>query len=138
MHLDLFLELAEKDYLLIDAARETLKNNFHPVRHTVASAVLCSSGKVYTGINIESIKGPCAESVAIGTAFTNGEREILSIVSVRKREDEYPVLSPCGNCRQMLVIYAPESVVIFNNDGQILKTKAMNLLPGAYIFLKNK
>ena len=116
---------------MIKAARATLKRNFRRAMHTVAAAVLCSSGRIYTGINIESINGPCAESIAIGAAFTNGERDIVSIVSVARMRGRYSVISPCGNCRQLLVRYAPEAMVIFDNNGEAAKTRARKLLPGA-------
>jgi len=129
-----FLPLDSKDQKLIEAARDVLRRNYQPARHTVGAAVLCSSGRVYTGINIEACGyGPCAEPIAIGAAFAHGERDILAIVAVCKRGNEYPVLSPCGNCRQLLVDYAPEAMVIFNDSGKVWKTQARNLLPGAYI-----
>jgi cytidine deaminase len=129
-----FLTLVPKDHELIQAAAEVLQRNYHPARHSVGAAVLCASGRIYTGINVEACGyGPCAEPIAIGAAFTNGEREIVAIVAVHKGGDAYPVLSPCGNCRQLLVDYAPEAMVIFNNDGQVVKTQARNLLPGAYL-----
>lgn len=132
-----YLHLDAEDQRLIEAARDVLRRNYRPIRHTVGAAVLCSSGRIYTGINVEACGyGPCAEPIAIGAAFTNGERDILAIVAVCKRGDEYPVLSPCGNCRQLLVDYAPEAMVIFNDGGddggEVLKTQARNLLPGAY------
>jgi len=128
------LQLDSEDQKLIEAARDTLRKNYHPVRHTVGAAVLCSSGRIYTGINVEACGyGPCAEPIAIGTAFTNGERGILAIVAVHKRGDEYLVLSPCGNCRQLLIDYAPEAMVIFDDDGRVVKTQARGLLPGAYL-----
>ena len=134
----MYLPLDIQDEELINAAQETLKRNYHDVRHTVASAVLCSSGRIYTGINVESVKGPCAEDVAIGTALTNGEREILAVVAVTMENEQYPVISPCGNCRQLMVIYAPEAMVIFNNEGEFVKTQAKNLIPGAYICCRSK
>jgi len=128
-----FLPLTPEDQKLIEAAREVLQRNYHPVRHSVGAAVLCASGRIYAGINVEACGyGPCAEPIALGAALTNGEREFLAIVAVCKGEDEYAVLSPCGNCRQLLVDYAPEAMVIFSDDGQVVKTQARNLLPGAY------
>jgi cytidine deaminase len=129
----MYFPLDTQDEKLINAARETLEKNYHRIRHTVACAVLCSSGRVYTGINVESVKGPCAEDVAIGTALTNGEREFLAVVAVEKEKGKYSVISPCGNCRQLLIIYAPEAMVIINNKGEIVKTQAKNLLPGPYL-----
>jgi cytidine deaminase len=129
-----FLPLDLEDQKLIEAARDVLRKNYHPVKHTVGAAVLCASGHVYFGINIEACAyGPCAEPIAIGNAFTNGEHNLQAIVAVCKRGSDYPVLSPCGNCRQLLVDYAPETMVIFNYDGEVLKTQARNLLPGAYL-----
>ena len=128
-----FQPLDPADHELIQAAAEVLRRNYHPVRHTVGAAVRCASGRVYTGINVEACGyGPCAEPIAIGAAFTAGERDIQAIVAVCQRGDEYPVLSPCGNCRQLLVDYVPEAVVIFANDGAVLKAPARELLPGAY------
>lgn len=129
-----FAPLDPADRELIAAAREVLKRNYHPEKHSVGAAVLCSSGKTYTGINIEACGyGPCAEPIAIGAAFTSGEREIVSVVAVCKLGESYPVLSPCGNCRQLLIDYAPEATVIFNLDGKIVKGEARDLLPGAYL-----
>jgi len=74
---------------LISAATDVLQKNYHPVKHTVGAAVRCGSGRVYTGVNPEACGyGCCAEPIAIGTALTNGEQEIMSIVAVCKREDE--------------------------------------------------
>jgi len=129
-----FQQLDSTDQKLVEAAKAVLQKNYHPIRHTVGAAVLCSSGNIYTGINIEACGyGPCAEPIAIGAAFTKGEREILAIAAVCKQGGEYAVRSPCGNCRQLLMDYASEAMVIFNHDGNILKTQVRNLLPGAYI-----
>ncbi len=129
-----FLPLAPEDHELIAAAREVLQRNYHPVRHSVGAAVRCPSGRIYVGINVEACGyGPCAEPIAIGAALTNGEREILAIVAVCKEGDDYPVLSPCGNCRQLVLDYSPNAMVIFSNDGQVVKATARELLPGAYL-----
>ncbi|UCD57840.1 MAG: cytidine deaminase [Candidatus Hydrogenedentota bacterium] len=125
-----FLPIDTEDEKLIEAARETLEKRYRSRRHTVAAAVLCESGKVYTGINVEAVAyGPCAEPIAIGRAFTDGDWEIKAIVAVGKEG----VLSPCGNCRQLIFDYAPDAVVIFDDNGKIVKTEARNLLPGYYV-----
>ena len=62
----------------------------------------------------------------------NGEREILAVVAVGVKHDSYPVMSPCGNCRQLLYDYAPDCMVIIKHDGKIVKTKARDLIPDAY------
>ena len=126
--------LNAQDHELIEAATQVLRRNYHPVRHTVGAAVRCGSGRIYTGINVEACGyGPCAEPIAIGAALSNGEKEIVSVVAVCKRDDDYHVLSPCGNCRQLLIDYAPDATVIFVNGGKVVKTCARDLLPGAYL-----
>jgi len=130
----MFLPIDSQDEELIEAARDVLRRNYRPVRHTVGAAVRCASGKIYAGVNVEACGyGPCAEPIAIGAAFSNGERELCAMVAVQKRGEEYPVLSPCGNCRQLLLDYAPEATVILRDNEQIVKAIIRDLLPGAYL-----
>ena len=129
----MFRELDSDDQTLIEAARETLRKRYRDGRHTVAAAVRCASGRVHTGINVEACGyGPCAEPIAIGAAFTQGDWDLQAVVAVCRRGDDYPVLSPCGNCRQLILDYAPEASVILQVDGVVMKTQARNLLPGPY------
>src|SRR3954468_3824549 len=119
---------------LIDAASKVLRKNFHPVRHTVGAAVLCDSGNIYTGINVESSgHGVCAEPIAIGAALSNGQRGIIAVVAVCDRGGDFAILSPCGNCRQMMLDYAPDADVIYVDAGKVVINKAKDLLPGAYV-----
>ena len=128
-----FLPIDADDEKLIEAARNVLRTAYLPGRHTVGAAVLCPSGRVYVGVNVEACGyGPCAEPIAVGAAFTAGERHLAKIVAVCKVGETYPVLSPCGNCRQLVFDYSPEAMVILDVDGKVLKTEARNLLPGAY------
>ena len=128
-----FGEIGPDDARLIEAARETLGRAYRPGRHTVGAAVRGGSGRIYTGVNVEACGyGPCAEPIAIGAAFTNGEREIAAIVAVYRRKDRYPVLSPCGNCRQLVFDYSPDATVIFDDGGKVMKAAARELLPVAY------
>src|SRR5438094_552668 len=98
-----FRAITAKDRELIAAAREALRRNYRRHRHTVGAALRTASGRVYEGINLDgTAKGPCAEDVALGAALVSGDRDVRGIVAVTKRGRAYPVLSPCGNCRQML------------------------------------
>lgn len=128
-----YSEIDEIDRNLIDAASEVLERNYFYPRHTVGSAVLCSSGKTYTGINIETVGyGPCAEVIAIGRAISDGERQMERIVTVGSPAVPLKIISPCGNCRQLLVDYAPDCWVIVPHGREIMKIKAVELLPDAY------
>lgn len=46
------------------------------------------------------------------------------------------VLSPCGNCRQLLVDYAPDCWVILSHQSRVVKVKARDLMPDAYEHLE--
>jgi len=128
-----WLPLTDDDHRLIEEARDVLRRNFRPGRHTVGAAVRCPSGEVYMGVNVEACGyGPCAEPIAIGAAFSSGERDIQTIVAVCKAGEEMPVLSPCGNCRQLVLDYSPDAMVILSDGGRPVKARAADLLPGAY------
>ncbi len=129
------LLLDELDKELINRAKEVIFKNFREGRHTVGSAVLCGSGKTYVGINIESCGfGPCAEQVALGCAFSNGETEAVRIVAVAKRDEGAILLAPCGNCRQMLIDYSPNAqVIVPDEQGYPVKARISDLLPLSYL-----
>lgn len=128
-----YTDIDAHDEELIQAAVETLRRNYRDDRHTVGAAIRCVNGRIYTGVNIESCGyGPCAEPVALGAAITQGEREFIAVVAVCRREDAYGILPPCGNCRQMLLTYAPDAYVILENEGKGVKAKVHELLPCPY------
>ncbi len=125
--------LDAKDLELIEAARDVMRRNYVEDRYTVAAAVRTASGRVYVGVDVETTGyGPCAEPVAIGAAATHGEREFVSIVAVAGGDPGLPVLAPCGNCRQLLVDYAPDAMVILPQGDALVKARARDLLPLSY------
>jgi cytidine deaminase len=126
-------DLDARDRELIEAATEVIRRNHREGRHSVGAAVRCASGKVYVGVDVETTAyGPCAEPVAIGAAVSRGEREFVSIVAVGLREGTAAVIPPCGNCRQLLIDYAPNSTVILLEGAKLVKRKARDLLPLPY------
>ena len=66
---------------------------------------------------------------ALGAAITSGERDFECIVAVYGKEHPHPVLPPCGNCRQLIYEYAPESFVILQTEGKYQKIRINELLP---------
>ena len=68
----------------------------------VAAAVLSKSGRIYTGVCIDtcSTLGICAERNAIFNMITNGERQIDKVVAVMP---DGRVGSPCGACREYMM-----------------------------------
>jgi cytidine deaminase len=126
-------DLIEKDLELIEKASETIKKNYDRIKynHTVAVAVRCKNGKIYTGVNVYSIHGACAEIIAIGSAITAGEREFECLVAIRGQDGD-EILPPCGNCRQFISDYMPECRVIINTKDKLKKIAVRELLPFAY------
>jgi len=127
-------ELNESDMELVKAAREVLERNYKKGRHTKGAAVRAPSGKIYCGINVEGCAyGPCAEAIALGAALTGGEGTVNTVVTVRKREERFPVVPPCGTCRQLLVDYAPQAFVILAEGEKLYKVPVRELLPESYL-----
>ena len=117
----------------MEAAARVIHSNYRQRRHTVGSALRCGSGRVYTGVNVDSCGyGPCAEPVTIGTAISQGERELETIVAVAGKNGSR-VIAPCGNCRQLLADYAPDAMVILADGDELFKVRAIDLLPEAYL-----
>lgn len=128
-----WVEVDARDKELVQAAIEVIRKNFQDGKHTVGAAVLCASGKIFTGVNMDTVGyGPCAEPIALGAAISGGEREFGAIVAVSGWNSSYPVIPPCGNCRQLLIEYAQEAYVILRHNDKLLKTKVSNLLPNPY------
>ena len=128
-----YVEIDQTDKDLIRAASDVIERNYRDSRHTVGAAVLCSSGKTYVGVNVDSCGyGPCAEPIAIGRAISEGERQIERIVAVGGPNEPHNVMSPCGNCRQLLYDYAPDCWVITTHQSRVVKIKAKELIPDAY------
>lgn len=74
----------------------------------VSAAVLSKSGKIYTGVCIDtcSTLGICAERNAIFNMITNGENEIDKVLCIPPNEGKG---APCGACRELMVQLMPES-----------------------------
>ena len=74
----------------------------------VSAAVLSKSGKIYTGVCIDtcSTLGICAERNAIFNMITNGENEIDKLLCIPPFEGKG---APCGACRELMVQLMPES-----------------------------
>ena len=73
----------------------------------VAAAVLSASGKIYTGVCIDtcSTLGICAERNAIFNMITCGESEIKKMLAVMPNGKTG---APCGACRELMVQLMPE------------------------------
>lgn len=126
--------ITNTDRELIEIALKCLNDNFDDgiYNHTVGCAILCKNGEIYKGVNCDGIHGSCAEYITMGIAISNGERGFDTIVAVHDKAPNC-VVSPCGNCRQMLFEYCPNIKVIVNDEnGNLIKVTAKDLLPFAW------
>ena len=106
------------------ATATTLVQEFRPsqdcVAGGVAAAVLSASGRVYTGICIDTAcsMGFCAEHAAVAEMLKARESQIAMVVAV----GDSGVVVPCGRCRELMwqvdprnraarIIVAPGQVV---------------------------
>lgn len=127
-------DITNTDRELIEIALKSLNDNFDDgvYNHTVGCALLCKNGEIYKGVNCDGIHGSCAEYITMGMAISNGERGFDTIVAVHDKAPNC-VVSPCGNCRQMLFEYCPNIKVIVNDEnGNLIKVTAKDLLPFAW------
>lgn len=73
----------------------------------VSAAVLSSSGKIYTGVCIDTCctLGICAERNAIFNMITNGEDKISKVLCIMDNGESGV---PCGACRELMVQLMPK------------------------------
>lgn len=98
----------------------------------VGAALLGRSGRIYGGVNVENAAYPvgiCAERAAIAAAVTSGERafEALAVIA-----DSPEACAPCGMCRQMLMEFPMERIILANTAGDLRVLTPEELLPLAF------
>ena len=119
---------------LINQAQSAYRQAYVPYSHyPVGSAVLFSSGKIYSGCNVENASyglTVCAERNAIFQAAAQGERELKGI-AIAVPTIGFP--SPCGACRQVIREFAVDCpVILINGSGQTRLTSLKTLLPESF------
>ena len=120
-------------YKLAEAARASSYSPYSKI--SVGAALLCKSGKIYTGSNIEnSAYSPsvCAERVAFFRAIHRGEREFVAIAIAGGEAggEAKDVFSPCGVCRQVMAEFCDKDLkIIFGSDKEVAFSQ---LLPYAF------
>ena len=75
----------------------------------VASAILSKSGKIYTGVCVDTActLGICAERNAIFNMITSGENEIKAVIALGSNGQVLG--APCGACRELMVQLMPNN-----------------------------
>lgn len=125
---------SEEQKELIRLAREAYAQAYVPYSHyPVGAATLWSSGKIYTGCNVENASfglTVCAERNAIFQAVAQGERT-LKAVAIAVPTETFP--SPCGACRQVLREFAKDCLIVLVNERGETQSVHLNvLLPDSF------
>lgn len=124
----------EEQKELIRLAQEAYAKAYVPYsQYPVGAATLWSSGRIYTGCNVENASfglTVCAERNSIFQAVAQGDRK-LKAVAIAVPTEMFP--SPCGACRQVLREFANDCLIILvNGKGETQLTKLKALLPDSF------
>jgi cytidine deaminase len=118
---------------LVQLALEARERAYAPYsNYRVGAALVTSSGKFFTGCNVENAAYPtgmCAERVAVFKAVSDGEREFVALAVVTSNGG-----TPCGACRQVLAEFGLDTIVLIADAEGKLKqeTRLAELLPSAF------
>lgn len=99
-------EIWAKLYAAAKAVQQERQISDYVLAGGVAAAVLSKSGRIYTGVCIDtcSTLGICAEQNAIFNMITNGEQEIDKVLCILPDGSGG---APCGACRELMVQLMP-------------------------------
>ena len=102
------MDIWEKLYLSAKSVQNERRISSYISAGEVSAAILSSSGKIYTGVCIDtcSTLGICAERNAIFNMITNGEHEIDKVLAIIP---DGKCVTPCGACRELMVQLMPDS-----------------------------
>lgn len=117
---------------LVALAEEARRNAYAPYSgFVVGAALLATSGRVYSGCNVENASyglSICAERTALFKAVSAGEREFVAIAVVTETG-----ATPCGACRQVLREFGGDlRVIVANLKGERRVYTLEELLPHSF------
>ena len=125
-------------YKAIEIAKSVRKNCYSPYsKYYVGCALICKSGKIYSGCNIENdgIQSICAERVAFTKSISEGERDFEYIVVCGGDSlDSLDDCLPCGYCRQFMSEFVDKDFKIYalSNNDKVTEYSIFDLLPNNF------
>jgi len=96
----------------------------------VGAALLTRDGRVFTGCNVENASyglTVCAERIAVFKAVSEGCHDFAAIAVVSDTG-----ATPCGACRQVLVEFGVDQVIVAYADGRHTIFTLDELAPHAF------
>ncbi len=120
---------------LLKAARAALEKAYAPYsRLRVGAALLTAAGGIFTGANVENASFGltlCAERAAIAAAVA-AEGPGMRIRALAVASDSPGAFPPCGACRQVILEFGPQALVIFPGPDGPVATSLEELLPAGF------
>ena len=119
---------------LVSMALEAMNNSYSPYsKFKVGAALLTSSGRIFTGCNVENASyggAICAERCAAVKAVSEGELSFNKIAVVSS-SGEYTY--PCGICLQFLSEFMGKGVIVLFDEREGIKEIPFDkLFPNAF------
>lgn len=137
-----FSTLASDDQAKLQEAAERISRALNKKSNPLTSAVLVAQSGLHFGNNIflSNCTLSCAEANALGAAVAAGDTKIEKLyLTVGRPDTATPdIISPCGNCRQMLHDFSRisgKAIAIYcatNQLDTVLVTDSDELLPEGF------
>ena len=117
-----------------------LDNAYAPYSNfRVGAALRTRDGRLITGANMENSAyglAICAETLAVGSAVSQGLTEFEEIAIATDDSEPTP---PCGACRQVLNEFAPSiRISSYTRDGKEASWTLEELLPHAFVLNQSR
>lgn len=121
---------------LLNEAKKAMEKSYSPYsKFKVGAALLTSTGKIYSGCNIENSSFGatiCAERTAAVKAVSEGEKEFIKLAIV---SSDGGFTYPCGICRQFYSEFVKKCIVIMEDKIEGIKeVEFTELFPNAFSF----
>jgi cytidine deaminase len=126
---------AEERGRLLTAARGAVSQAYAPYsKIRVGAALLTEKGNLFSGANVENASyglSLCAERAAIAAAVA-GEGAAMRLKGLAVLNETGTAFAPCGACRQVILEFGPEAVILFQGQEGLQEQKAKDLLPEGF------
>jgi len=120
---------------LLAAAGEARRNAYAPYSgYRVGAALRTRQGHIFTGGNVENASyglSLCAERAAVAAAVAREGPE-MRIEALAVVSDPPAAFAPCGACRQVLLEFGADAVIIFQGRDGLTEARAGELLPQGF------
>ena len=134
-------ELNKTEKILVDSAKEVLKNAYSPYSNfQVGAAILLKNNEIVSGSNQENVAYPsglCAERTALfyaNSKYPNQAVDTIAIAAFTNGTYLDQPITPCGACRQVILeaqnrYKHPIRIILYGEKEIYIINKVTDLLP---------